>query len=536
MSSSLESADSRERYKAAARAVRDILSDRWLRTDKTYARENPKRVYYVSIEFLIGRSLGNNVMNLMLDPVVEPSFDEHGREWWEILHEEPDAGLGNGGLGRLAACFLDSMATMQLPAMGYGLRYEHGIFRQKIRNGWQEERPDNWLRHPDPWEVVRPAESVEVTFGCSFELRAGTLRMIPNNPSTLIGVPYDRPVVGYGGKTVNTLRLWSATAAHAFDFQRFSGGDFVASIAEALNAESLTRVLYPDDHTPQGRELRLMQEYFLVACSLADIVRRFRESNSDWRTLPEKAAIQLNDTHPSLAVPELMRILLDEAHLGWDEAWDITRADARLHQPHAASRGAGALAGRMDGAPHSAPTRDHLRDQPPAARRHSRPLPRRRGRAARTSLVEEGQTKHIRMANLAIVGSHSTNGVAAIHSDLLRKTTVRDLAEAFPERFNNKTNGVTPRRWLRLANPSLAETISAAIGDAWIADLRNCKSFGRWRTMPRSARTFAKPTRGQGAVRRLGQAAYGHCPSIRTRSSIARSSAFTNTSGSCSTR
>ena len=257
--------------------MRDILSDRWLRTDKTYARENPKRVYYVSIEFLIGRSLGNNVMNLLLDPIVGPSFGADGREWWEILHEEPDAGLGNGGLGRLAACFLDSMATMQLPAMGYGLRYEHGIFQQKIRNGWQEERPDNWLNYPDPWEIVRPAESVPVTFGCSFELRAGQLRMIPDRPSTLIGVPYDRPVVGYGGRTVNTLRLWSATAAHAFDFQRFSGGDFVASIAEALNAESLTRVLYPDDHTPQGRELRLMQEYFLVACSLADAVRRFRE-------------------------------------------------------------------------------------------------------------------------------------------------------------------------------------------------------------------------------------------------------------------
>ena len=321
-----ETANTRERYKAASRAVRDILSDRWLRTHKTYARENPKRVYYVSIEFLIGRSLGNNVMNLLLDPVVGPSFGADGRDWWEILHEEPDAGLGNGGLGRLAACFLNSMATMQLPAMGYGLRYEHGIFQQKIRNGWQEERPDNWLAHPDPWEIVRPAESVQVTFGCSVELREGKLLMIPNRPSTLVGVPYDRPVVGYGGKTVNTLRLWSATAAHAFDFQRFSGGDFVAAIAEALNAESLTRVLYPDDHTLQGRELRLMQEYFLVACSLADAIRRFRESNSDWRLLPEKVAIQLNDTHPTLAVPELMRILMDEKHLGWDEAWEITRA------------------------------------------------------------------------------------------------------------------------------------------------------------------------------------------------------------------
>jgi glycogen phosphorylase len=478
----LESANSRERYKAAARAVRDILSDRWLETDRTYAKQNPKRVYYISIEFLIGRSLGNNVLNLMLDPIVGRSFD--AREWWEILHEEPDAGLGNGGLGRLAACFLDSMATMSLPAMGYGLRYEHGIFQQKIRNGWQEERPDNWLRYPDPWEVVRPAESVEVTFGCSFELRGGTLRMIPNSPSTLIGVPYDRPVVGYGGKTVNTLRLWSATAAEGFDFQRFSGGDFVASIAEALNAESLTRVLYPDDHTPQGRELRLMQEYFLVACSLADAIRRFRASNSDWRLLPEKVAMQLNDTHPSLAVPELMRILLDEARLGWDEAWDITRATLAYTNhtllPEALERWP------VEWMQFLIPRQleiifeinrrllDDIRAR----------FPGDAGREARSSLVEEGQTKHIRMANLAIVGSHSTNGVAAIHSELLRKTTVRDLAEAFPERFNNKTNGITPRRWLRLANPWLAETISGAIGDGWTTDLDELKKLRPLATDP----------------------------------------------------
>ena len=471
MSSSSSSSDERERYEAAARTVRDILSDRWLRTDETYARENPKRVYYISIEFLIGRSLANNVMNLMLDPLVEKAFAERGREWIEVLGQEPDAGLGNGGLGRLAACFLDSMATLQLPAMGSGLRYEHGIFRQKIRNGWQEERSDNWLRHPDPWEVVRANESVEVTFACSFEVRAGSLHMVPQGPTTLIGVPYDRPVIGYGGKTINTLRLWSATAAHAFDFQRFSGGDFVASIAEALNAESLTRVLYPDDHTPQGRGLRLMQEYFLVACSLADAIRRFRELNSDWETLPTKVAIQLNDTHPSLAVPELMRILLDEARLDWDEAWDLTRRTLAYTNhtllPEALERWPvewmQALIPRQLEIIYEINRRllDDIRAR----------FPGDGGRIARTSLIEEGQMRQIRMANLAIVGSHSTNGVAAIHSELLRKTTVRDLAEAFPERFNNKTNGVTPRRWLRLANPSLADTISAAIGDAWVTDL-----------------------------------------------------------------
>src|SRR5271155_1047087 len=470
-----ETANNRERYKAAARAVRDILSDRWLRTHKTYARENPKRVYYISIEFLIGRSLGNNVMNLLLDPVVGPSFGADGREWWEILHEEPDAGLGNGGLGRLAACFLDSMATMQLPALGYGLRYEHGIFQQKIRNGWQEERPDNWLNHPDPWEIVRPAECVPVTFGCSFELRAGQLRMIPNHPSTLIGVPYDRPVIGYGGKTVNTLRLWSATASDSFDFQRFSGGDFVAAIAEALNAESLTRVLYPDDHTPQGRELRLMQEYFLVACSLADAIRRFRESNSDWRLLPEKAAIQLNDTHPTLAVPELMRILLDEAHLGWDESWDLTLGTLAYTNhtllPEALEKWPVELFEKA--------LPRHLEIIYEINGRFLNEVrtryPGDEGRIQRMSLFAEGAVKQVRMANMAIVGSHSTNGVAAIHSALLRKLTVKDLAAMYPERFNNKTNGITPRRWLLLANPEFAGTITDAIGDRWVTDLDELK-------------------------------------------------------------
>ncbi len=301
--------------------------------------------------------------------------------------------------------------------------------------------------------------------------------MIPNSPSSLFGIPYDRPVIGYGGKTVNTLRLWSASAIHGFDFQRFSGGDFVASIAEALNAELLTRVLYPDDHTVQGRALRLMQEYFLVACSLGDIVRRFRESNSDWRTLPDKAAIQMNDTHPTLAVPELMRILLDEAHLDWDEAWDITRRTLAYTNhtllPEALERWP------VEWMQLLIPR--HLEIIYEINRRLLEDIrarfPGDIGRLARTSLIEEGQTKHIRMANLAIVGSHSTNGVAAIHSKLLRTTTVRDLAEAFPERFNNKTNGVTPRRWLRLANPWLAEAISAAIGGGWITDLAELKKL-----------------------------------------------------------
>src|SRR5262245_21121287 len=321
----LAAAGPRERFEAFARSVRDVLSQRWVLTEDAYERENPKRVYYLSMEFLIGRSLANNVTNLLLDPLVKQAVGQKNLDWLGLLEQEPDAGLGNGGLGRLAACFLDSMATMQLPAVGYGLRYEYGMFRQTIRDGWQHEQPDNWLRRPDPWEVARPHEQVEVPLNCSFEVWGGSLRAVAGKPSRLIGIPFDRPVVGYGGKTINTLRLWSAAAPDFFDFQVFSHGEFVGAVAETLEAEALTRVLYPDDSTSMGQGLRFVQEYFLVACSLADLVRRFRRSNSDWGKLPEKVAIQLNDTHPTMAVPELMRILLDEAHLGWDWAWDLTQ-------------------------------------------------------------------------------------------------------------------------------------------------------------------------------------------------------------------
>ena len=321
----LMAAGPRERFEAFARSVRDVLSQRWLHTEKTYELANPKRVYYLSMEFLIGRSLANNVTNLLLDSVAQQAVKQEKLDWFELLEQEPDAGLGNGGLGRLAACFLDSMATMQIPAMGYGLRYEYGIFKQSIQDGWQHECPDNWLRRPDPWEVARPHETVDVKLNCSFEVRGGILRAVTGRPSSLIGVPFDRPVVGYGGKTVNTLRLWAAAAHDYFNFQEFSSGDFVGALAETLEAESLTRVLYPDDHTSMGQGLRFVQEYFLVACSLADLLRRFRRSNTDWSELPEKVTIQLNDTHPTMAAPELMRILLDEAHLSWDQAWDLTQ-------------------------------------------------------------------------------------------------------------------------------------------------------------------------------------------------------------------
>jgi glycogen phosphorylase len=471
----LSAVGARERYEAFARSVRDVLSQRWILTEKTYERENPKRVYYLSMEFLLGRSLANNVTNLLLRPFVAQAEKQKHVDTFSLLEQEPDAGLGNGGLGRLAACFLDSMATLELPAIGYGLRYEFGIFRQSIQDGWQHEQGDNWLRHPDPWEVVRPDEAVEVKLNCSFELQGGSLQAVPGRPSSLIGIPFDRPVVGYGGTTVNTLRLWSAAASNYFDFQEFSSGDFAEALAGTLAAESLTRVLYPDDSTSKGQALRFLQEYFLVACSLADLVRRFRRTNSDWNQLADKVAIQLNDTHPAMAVPELLRILLDEAHLGWDQAWNLTqKALAYTNHtllPEALEKWPLAWFERM--------LPRHLEiileiDRRLAEEVRSR-FPDDEERVGRISLVEGGDQRKIRMANLAIVGSHSTNGVALIHSRLLRTTTVKELAELYPERFNNKTNGVTPRRWLLLANPALAQAISGAIGGAWITDLDQLK-------------------------------------------------------------
>jgi starch phosphorylase len=470
-------ATARDRYEALAASVRDILSQRWVLTEKTYDLQNVKRVYYLSMEFLLGRSLGNNIMNLRLDPALRDVLAENQIDFGEALEEEPDAGLGNGGLGRLAACFIESAATLHLPTMGYGLRYQYGIFKQQIRDGWQQEGPDNWLRQADPWEVARPNEKVEIALNCSFEIRGGSLRAIPGRPSTLLGIPFDRPVVGYGGKNINTLRLWAAAAPDYFDFQEFSGGDFVGALAETLSAESLTRVLYPDDSTSLGQGLRFVQEYFLAACSIADMVRRFRRANEDWSTFADQAAIQMNDTHPAIAVAELMRVLLDEAHLGWRDAWSVTtRALAYTNHtllPEALEKWPLAWFEIM--------LPRHLAIIYEINRRFlddvQARFPDDGWRLPRVSLIEDGAERKIRMANLAIVGSHSTNGVAALHSDLLRRTTVKDLAELLPERFNNKTNGVTPRRWLLLANPGLSAAITGAIGDGWVTDLKQLRKL-----------------------------------------------------------
>jgi starch phosphorylase len=469
---SLENAGQRERFEAVARSLRDLLTERWLLTQQTHDRENPKRVYYLSMEFLIGRMLVNNIINLRAEQVVRDDLQSDPRQDWKaVIETEPDAGLGNGGLGRLAACFIDSLATLEIPAIGYGLRYEYGIFRQTIENGFQVEHPDHWLKDPDPWEVARPRETVQVPFACSFKLTGGVLGVVPGQPMHLLGVPYDRPVVGYGGRTINTLRLWRAESPEFFDFGEFSSGDFVGAIVDRVVAETVTRVLYPDDSTAAGQALRFAQEYFLVCCSLSDIVARFRNANSDWHALPDKVAIQLNDTHPAMAVAELMRILLDQAGLGWDEAWDLSvRTLAYTNHtllPEALEKWPIRLFETICPRLLEIIYEINRRFLSDVQQRY----PDDADRAGRMSLIEDAPACQVRMANLAIVGTHSTNGVAAIHSDLLRTRVVSDMAEMFPQRFNNKTNGVTPRRWLLSANPELAGLITEAIGDGWVTDL-----------------------------------------------------------------
>jgi starch phosphorylase len=488
-------ANRRQQFEALARSVRDLLTPRWLRTEQTHDRENPKRVYYLSMEFLIGRSLASNVLNLRAEALVREAMERHGLDWQQVAELEPDAGLGNGGLGRLAACFIDSLATLQIPAVGYGLRYEYGIFRQEIKDGHQREQPDNWLRNPDPWEVVRPAETAQVRLHSSFQVHRGEVRVVPGRPMLLFGVPYDRPVVGFGGRTVNTLRLWRAATPDYFDFREFSHGDFFGAVFERVVAESLTRVLYPDDTSQAGRTLRFLQEYFLVACSLADLVARFRRGNDDWHALPDKAAVQLNDTHPALAVPELMRILLDEAGLPWDEAWDLTtRTLAYTNHtllPEALEKWPVALFELL--LPRLLEIIYEINSRFLGGVRAR--CPGDDDRVRRMSLIEEAPVRQVRMAHLAVVGTHSTNGVAEIHSELLRTRVLPDFAAAFPERFGNKTNGVTPRRWLLLANPALARLITEAIGDGWVTDLGQLRRLAPLANGPAFREGFRKAKR-----------------------------------------
>ncbi len=465
-------AKSRQRFEALAKFIRDLVAHRWVKTRQAREKADPKRIYYLSMEFLIGRTLSNNIINLMAEPFVAKALQRAGWNLEELIEEEPDAGLGNGGLGRLAACFIESIATLQYSGIGYGLRYEYGIFRQTIRDGFQVEQPDNWLRQPDPWEVTRPGKLYQVPLNASFVLKGSAINITRNQPSTLLGIPYDRPVVGYGARCINTLRLWAAAAPESFDFAEFSHGDFVGAVIQNLAAESLTRVLYPDDSTEAGRTLRFLQQYFLVSCSLQDILSRFgKEGRHPWSALPDKVAIQLNDTHPSLAVAELMRILLDQGKLGWSEAWDLTlRTLAYTNHtllPEALERWPLELFDTL--------IPRHLEIIYEINRRFlddvRRRFPGDESRPARMSLIEEGATRKVRMAHLAVVGSHSTNGVAAIHSGLLRVSVLKDFAEMFPDRFSNKTNGVTPRRWLLMANPFLARLLTDTVGKGWVTNM-----------------------------------------------------------------
>jgi starch phosphorylase len=496
---SVEQASQRERFEAVARSLRDLLTERWLLTQETYDRENPKRVYYLSMEFLMGRALVNNIINLGVEEFVRSDLQSDPRQdWKEVVETEPDAGLGNGGLGRLAACFVDSLATLRIPAVGYGLRYEYGIFRQAIDNGFQVEHPDHWLAQPDPWEVQRPREAVKIPINCAFRLENGVLRGVAGHFTQMLGVPYDRPVVGYGGRTINTLRLWQAATPDFFNFGEFSTGDFVGAVVDRVLAETVTRVLYPDDSTAAGQALRFVQEYFLVCCSLADIVARFRRTNDRWQSLPEKVAIQLNDTHPAMAVAELMRILLDEAKLGWDEAWEITVGTLAYTNhtllPEALEKWPVRLFDLVCPRLLEITCEINRRFLGDVQNR----WPGDEDRMQRMSLIEETPARQVRMANLAIVGTHSTNGVAKIHSDLLRTRVVSDFAEMFPERFNNKTNGVTTRRWLMLANPDLSKLITEAIGDGWVSDLGQLRRLlplagdAGFRTRFRAAKQAAK--------------------------------------------
>ncbi|UCG17100.1 MAG: glycogen/starch/alpha-glucan phosphorylase [Phycisphaerales bacterium] len=464
-----------DRYVAVAMAVRDRLIDRWIATRKAYySRPGIKRVYYLSLEFLMGRTLGNSLVNLNLYDECYQALFELGYDLEDIREMEEDAGLGNGGLGRLAACFLDSMATLGLPGYGYGIRYDYGIFHQRIRNGYQVEEPDDWLRLGNPWEIARPERTFRVQFYGRVERESdelGRQRARWVDTHDILAMPYDTPVPGYGNNTVNTLRLFSAKSTNEFELDYFNHGNYVRACEDKIFTENITKVLYPKDDFDKGRELRLKQEYLLVSAALQDILDRFRKQHDDWRCLPDRAAVQLNDTHPALAVPELMRLLMDREGLGWDDAWDITvRTFAYTNHtvmPEALEKWPVSLMENL--LPRHAEIIYEINHRFLGGVR--RRFPRDDQRVQRMSLIEEGYEQKVRMANLAIVGSHSVNGVSALHTQILKDDVLRDFHELYPDRINNKTNGITPRRWLKKCNAPLAYLIADAIGDKWVTDL-----------------------------------------------------------------
>ena len=468
----------RDQYTAFAYAIRDRLVERWMETQERYHRQNERRVYYLSLEFLIGRLLGNNVINLKLDRECTEALKEYGLNWNSLRDFEVDAGLGNGGLGRLAACFLDSMSTLDLAGMGYGLRYDYGIFRQRIVDGQQVEEPDHWLKDGYPWEFARPEYAQTVQFGGRVEYveEGGRPRWVWKGAEQVQGIPYDLPIIGYA-HAVNTLRLWSAKAVDEFDLADFNQGSYVEAVETKVLAENLTKVLYPNDNTMAGKELRLRQQYFFTRCSLADILRRFVADNgsADWSKLPDKAFIHLNETHPSLVIPELMRVLVDEEGVQWDQAWDITcRTTGYTNHtilPEALEKWPVAMMERL--LPRHLQIIYEINGR--FLRQISAMFPGDQDRLARMSLIDEGGERYVRMANLAIIGSSSVNGVAQLHTQILKDSLFKDFHELLPDHFHNVTNGITPRRWLLKANPPLAQLITEKIGDGWITHLDELK-------------------------------------------------------------
>ena len=461
-------------YLALAYAVRDRLMHRWISTVQTYFEQASRTIVYLSAEFLLGPQLGNNLINLGIHEQVRQAVAELGLDLTGLLEQEEEPGLGNGGLGRLAACYMDSMATLQIPAIGYGIRYEFGIFDQAIRDGWQVEITDKWLRLGNPWEIPRPEITYHVKLGGHTEPYTDAtgrycVRWIPER--VVMGIPYDTPVLGYAVNTANMLRLWRAEACESFDFQAFNIGDYYKAVDEKVISENITKVLYPNDEPAVGKRLRLEQQYFFVSCSLQDMIRIYLQREATLDHFHRKYVVQLNDTHPAVAVAELMRLLVDEYRMEWDQAWDITTKTFAYTNhtllPEALETWPLPLFGRI--------LPRHLEIVYEINRRFLDGVRTKYagddGRLARLSLIDEHGEKHVRMANLACVGSHAVNGVAKLHTDLLQRTILRDFYELWPEKFSNKTNGVTPRRFLLLANPGLARLITDAIGEGWVRDL-----------------------------------------------------------------
>jgi starch phosphorylase len=470
-------------YMALAYTVRDRLLQRWLNTVRVYLQKDVRVVGYLSAEFLVGPHLENNLINLGIYDQVRQAVEASGLNLRELIEQEEEPGLGNGGLGRLAACYLDSLSTLEIPAIGYGIRYEFGIFDQEIRDGWQVEITDKWLRYGNPWEIPRPEATVEVKIGGHTEDYLDEqgyyrVRWVPNQ--VIKGVPYDTPILGYRTNTANTLRLWTAAAPESFDFQAFNLGDYYGAVALKVSSENLTKVLYPNDEQIQGKQLRLEQQYFFVSCSLQDIIRIHLHCGRTLDTLHEKFTLQLNDTHPAIAVAELMRLLVDEHLMGWDQAWTMTQNIFGFTNhtllPEALERWSRDLFANL--------LPRHLEIIYEINHRFLDQVclkyPGDGDRLSRMSIIEEADGKYIRMANLACIGSHAINGVAALHTELLKETVLSDFYEFAPERFSNKTNGVTPRRWMVLSNPRLTSLISRKIGETWIThldDLRQLEAF-----------------------------------------------------------